>query len=561
MRRGVKLAAIGVALVVGLATVVPAQAANLGVLRGVVRDQLGAPLVGASVAVFDSASRNAKPIRSTSTNSDGTFATHVAPGRYLLRAVASGFSSFEARARVAANQETVLDSIALRRANTLADRRRAESSDPYRNVVRSSRGHVFHLDEADPAADEAGDRSDVAALALTERDTSSHGVVQTLAISGLAPSLAPSFVTNFAIERRIAGSDVIVAGQVGPSASAPQRFEARIARDLGDRHELELVAGYGRLGLAGGTDPIDGVIDQYSFQARDRWQLAGPIVIVYGLNVTMFGGAAHATAIVPRLGVELSPSQRTQVFARLTPASDLDQSVRFDLETGAVTFREPDVPNVAAGDLSQATPDRSRRFEFGIGHEIDERSSVEVMAFVDSASGRGIGFLAIPAAGDDAQFRTGSLDGRSSGVRVLYTRRISQALTGSVGYSAGSGLRVDSAGLENPLDLFRSTRYQLLAGRLEAEFGTGTRVAAVYRFSPHAVVFAIDPFAGRFGATEPSASFFVTQQLPMPDFLPGQWEAIVDVRNAFDSVPGSEDGEVLLVDYGRLVRAGLSFRF
>ena len=183
------------------------------------------------------------------------------------------------------------------------------------------------------------------------------------------------------------------------------------------------------------------------------------------------------------------------------------------------------------------------------------------MAFFDSASGRGIGFLALPAGSLEHEFRTGSLDGRSSGVRVLYTRRLTKSITGTVGYSAGSGLRPDSAGLLNPAEMFQTASFQIVAGRVEAQFETGTQITAVYRYSPETVVFAIDPFAGRLGASEPAASFFVTQQLPMPDFIPGQWEATVDVRNAFASSSGTDDGEILLVDYGRLIRAGVTFRF
>ncbi len=561
MKRGAKLAAFGVVLVFACIAVAPVRASSLGVLRGVVRDQFGAPLVGASVAIFDPNVKTTRPVRSTSTDAAGAFATQVAPGRYVLRAVAAGFASFSARARVAANQETVLDVISLRRANTLADRRRSERSDPYRNVVRSSRGHVFHLDELDAVAQDELDRQDVEALALTDRDNSVHGVVQAVAVSG-HDGLDDGYVaTNFAVAREVSGADLMVAGQVGVGLNAPRRLEARIAKAVGDDHELEVTAAYGRLRLpSGGREPASR-LDQYTLQAVDRWRIIDPIVIVYGLSVSKFAGAAHASAIVPRFGIELSPSQRTQIFARLTPAEMLDDSAHFDLETGEVTFDAPDIPNVSAEDIASATPDRSRRVEFGVGHLIDERSNFEVMAFFDSASGRGIGFLAVPAGSVDHEFRTGSLDGRSSGVRVLYSRRFSSSVSGTIGYSAGTGLSVESAGLANPAEMFQSATFQMIAGRLEAEFGTGTRIAAVYRYSPDTVVFAIDPFAGRLGASEPAASFFLTQQLPMPDFIPGRWEAMVDVRNAFASSTGSDDGEILLVDYGRLIRAGVTFRF
>ena len=561
MKRGAKFAAFGVVLVFACIAVAPVRASSLGVLRGVVRDQFGAPLVGASVAIFDPNVKTTRPVRSTSTDAAGAFATQVAPGRYVLRAVAAGFASFSARARVAANQETVLDVISLRRANTLADRRRSERSDPYRNVVRSSRGHVFHLDELDAVAQDELDRQDVEALALTDRDNSVHGVVQAVAVSG-HDGLDDGYVaTNFAVAREVSGADLMVAGQVGVGVNAPRRLEARIAKAVGDDHELEVTAAYGRLRLpSGGREPASR-LDQYTLQAVDRWRIIDPIVIVYGLSVSKFAGAAHASAIVPRFGIELSPSQRTQIFARLTPAEMLDDSAHFDLETGEVTFDAPDIPNVSAEDIASATPDRSRRVEFGVGHLIDERSNFEVMAFFDSASGRGIGFLAVPAGSVEHEFRTGSLDGRSSGVRVLYSRRFSSSVSGTIGYSAGTGLSVESAGLANPAEMFQSATFQMIAGRLEAEFGTGTRIAAVYRYSPDTVVFAIDPFAGRLGASEPAASFFLTQQLPMPDFIPGRWEAMVDVRNAFASSTGSDDGEILLVDYGRLIRAGVTFRF
>lgn len=562
MKRGAAFATFGVVLVFACVAVVPVRASSLGVLRGIVRDQFGGPLVGASVAVFDAQVKNSRPIRNTSTDASGAFATQVAPGRYVLKAVAAGFSSFSARARVAANQETVLDSISLRRANTLADRRRTERSDPYRNVVRSSRGHVFHLDELDSVAQDEQDRQDLESMALTDRDNSVHGAIQTTAVSSRDGIDGGYLATNFAVAHEVSGANVTVAGQVGFGPNAPRQFEARATKALGESHEMDVTAAYGRLRLAGGErDATSSHLDQFTLQALDRWEIAKPIVIVYGLSFTKFAGASNASAVLPRFGIEMSPTQRTQVFARLTPADMLDESAHFDLETGRVTFDEPLVPNVAAEDLATATPDRSRRFEFGVGHLIDESSNFEVMAFFDSASGKGIGFLAVPAGSAEQEFRTGSLDGRSSGVRVLYTRRLTSSVTGTIGYSAGTGLRADSAGLSNPVDMFQSASFQIVAGRIEAQFDTGTHITAVYRFSPDTVVFAIDPFAGKLGAAEPAASFFLTQQLPMPDFIPGQWEAVVDVRNAFASSVGSEDGEIQFVEYGRLIRAGLTFRF
>lgn len=554
MKRGAKLSTFGLTLALAAMQCVTAQAAtNRGVLRGVVRDQMGAPLVGATIAIFNAAAKADKPISNTRTDAEGQFVASVAPGRYVLRAVATGFDIFEARARVAANRETILDEISLRRVNTLAERRRATATDPYRQVVRSSRGHVFHVDEAEEA--EARDRADATALALTDRDRAVHGVVQTVATTGDRPYVS----ANFAVARQVARTEVTVVGQVGLGDGAPQRLETLIRNDIGRDHTVDVSLGYGRLLVDASAQPDR--LDQYSLQMVDRWQALGQLVVLYGVNYTRFGGASDADALMPRFGVEYAPTNRTQVFARLTPGASLDEISSFDLETGEVTFVEPARANVAGDRVSEATPDRSRRFEVGAGHMIDERSNVEVMAFFDNASGHGVGFLSVPTPGADPDLRTGSLDGRSSGLRVLYTRRLTDVLTATFGYAAGRGLALDEAGLRDPAALLRSEGFQLVAGQLQADFATGTRLAAIYRFSPDMVVFAIDPFAGRMTAFEPSASFMVVQSIPTPGFIPGQLEARIDVRNAFDSVPATDDGDILLSDYSRLVRAGLSFRF
>jgi hypothetical protein len=554
MRRAAKLSSVGLTLALVVIQCAPARAAGLGVLRGVVRDQYGAPLVGASVAIFDVAAKKDKPVRNTSTDDSGQFEASVAPGRYLLRAVASGFDAFEARARVAADRETVLDTIALRRVDTFADRQRATTSDPYRQVVRSSRGRVFQMQEA---TEDAREQADAQALALTDRDNAAHGVVQTVATTGASSYVA----TNFAVERRVGRTDLTVVGQTGVGDGAPLRLEATTSTDIGDSHRATVTLGYGRLRVEPAPGAGDATLDQYTLQAVDRWQVADPLVIVYGVNFTRFAGASDATATLPRFGVEFSPTRRTQLFAHMTPGSAPEQIASFNLETGEVTFVEPQRANVAGDRLAEATPDRSRRFEVGVGHVIDERSNVEVMAFYDIASGRGIGFLAVPTPGADPEFRTGELDGRTSGLTVLYTRRLSRTLTGTVGYAVGQGLALAPDALAHPEDLYRPTTFQVFTGQLEADLDTGTRISAVYRFSPNAVVFAIDPFAGRMTAYEPSASFVVAQTLPVPDFFPGQWEALLDVRNVFASVPATEDRELMLADYSRLVRAGLSFRF
>jgi hypothetical protein len=98
--------------------------------------------------------------------------------------------------------------------------------------------------------------------------------------------------------------------------------------------------------------------------------------------------------------------------------------------------------------------------------------------------------------------------------------------------------------------------------QLNATLGTGTQVRTVFRFSPNATVFAIDPFAGRLAVYDPSLSILVTQDLPTFG-LPFRAEAIVDARNLLDTQASTEDGETTLSIFStrRSVRGGIAVRF
>jgi hypothetical protein len=61
-------------------------------------------------------------------------------------------------------------------------------------------------------------------------------------------------------------------------------------------------------------------------------------------------------------------------------------------------------------------------------------------------------------------------------------------------------------------------------------------------------------------------SFSVRQPIPMPPFMEGtsRWEALVDVRNAFDTgraVAQTSNGRVTLSRYPRSIRFGIDLNF
>ena len=72
----------------------------------------------------------------------------------------------------------------------------------------------------------------------------------------------------------------------------------------------------------------------------------------------------------------------------------------------------------------------------------------------------------------------------------------------------------------------------MFSARIDANFiSTGTRVSTVLRLAPGQAVFAIDPFQGQCHTYDPNMNISLTQELPSLSFIPGQWQALVDLRN------------------------------
>jgi hypothetical protein len=83
---------LGLALIVMLATVVAHAQQSRGTLRGVIKDELGATIVGATVTMTDAGGVE----KTATTNGEGAYVfSGVAPGKYLVRVNAPGFALSE----------------------------------------------------------------------------------------------------------------------------------------------------------------------------------------------------------------------------------------------------------------------------------------------------------------------------------------------------------------------------------------------------------------------------------------------------------------------------------
>jgi len=525
-------------------------------------DASGSPLIGAAVFILADAdaAKEDKIVKKASTDAEGKFAAvGILPGRYRVKAEADGFSPIEIPADVKPNKVTVFDSILLRRVTTLSDETSLNLDSKY--AARRARGTIFHYDETkkDPTPADAD-----SALALTERSSEFHGAVNAFAQSTISsiPDVSSFAGANFALSEQIGrDADLVVSGQLGYGVGAPQSLRVLGTINPSNGHRLSVAMGYGRFTFS--RHSAAPRLGQFSVSATDTWQVSGPVLIVYGMEFARFAERGSGTSILPRFGVALDAAARTRVFAKLTPGSSNDTQSRVNLESGEIEFAEPKPVPIAGG---QPVMERSYRLEFGGEQVLSDKSSVEVMAFLDTVSGHGVGLLSIPneATQSDPVFRSEEQSGRTRGLRVVYRRHISKVIDGSVGYAFGKGQQLDQRGITTPANLFSNGLFHVVSAKVDANFvSTGTKVSTVVRLAPAQAMFAIDPFQGQISTYDPNLSVSLTQELPTFGFIPGQWAAVVDLRNLLDQQTSVADDrqELIASRFHRLIRVGLALRF
>jgi hypothetical protein len=553
---------------------------GLATITGTVRDNRGMPLAGALIQLIREGAN--KLVRETRTAADGSFSTKIPAGRYSLKAIANGFSEvLFSSVTVNPSAEIAyrfnLEPIGYGR--TYPEQRSDRDNVKWRLRAAQNQRSIFQQNEGDDATVAAVESAqaatdDVTAASNLTTDykgrVKPQGVVETYFAESTGPFTSGYQGLNFAVALPASDRiDLIFAGQTGIGPSAPQRFETTARMQVNDRHRVALTTGAAQLAtfstLAGNRVPKN--LGQMSVRAVDEWIVRDGFVVVLGLDYSRFFGAGSDGAFSPRLGLQYDANARTRVKAAYHPGSDgLDVQSSASFESGDVVFRQPATQPIAYVG-GRAVMARSRRFEVGLERELNNRSSVEATAFLDMTSGRGVGLLATSLSafsgdGGNELIRVANQQGSARGVRLVYSNRLNHVWNASAGYSFGRGQKLSAHGIRNPSQLFAGSFFQSVALQIAGDWSTGTHVQTVFRFSPDATVFAIDPFAGQLAVYDPSLSIQVTQDLPTFG-LPVRAQAVIDARNLLDAQVNTSNGETLLQigPSGRSLRGGISVRF
>jgi len=562
----------GLVMVVALPLFVGATAATVpspisytstdfGIIKGVVRDDGGSPIADATVAIFRlGTSKLLKQVRSAS---DGSFIAKVLPGTYTVLAVANGYNPVTLSEVQLNGTSAITHGFKLERAgggNTLPEKRVDRNNPKW--VIRSAQTSrsIYQNSEGDVLADESATEGPETIANETGSPT------QTIVESYVAGSKDGNYSgLNIATLIPLSeDAEIVFAGQTG-TGTAPQRFESQLKFRPVESHQIRVNAAIGKLGTISSANGEPQTLGQVSFQAIDEWNIREGAIVVFGVDYARFLGAGNDYSISPRLGFQLDLDSKTRFRSSFTTQTESRTWSRaIELEDSQIIFRDP----VAVQDfvIEENAPrmNKSNRLEFGIERVLDNRSSVEANFFLDTTLARGIGLSSMPLDSIGGEFTefTGNQRGSSQGLRLVYSRRLSSKLSASAGYSYGRGQRLSDEAVSNPSELFENDLFQSVYGQVEADLNTGTNVKTIYRLSPAATVFAIDPFQGRLAIYDPGLSILVTQNLPNLG-LPFRAEAIVDARNLFDFQTGisGDEGSLRLNSQRRMLRGSILVRF
>ena len=545
------------------------KSGNIGVIKGVVRDETGNPIAQATVAIFRvGTSKLLKQVRSAA---DGSFLAKILPGTYSVLAVAQGFNAVTL-AEVEVNRSGELTyGFKLERAgsgNTLPEKRPDRSSAKW--TLRSAQ-----MQRSVYQANENGAPIDESAIAETdqqnfEADDEENGIErnsQTVVETYFANSDKGNYKgLNFARFQPLSeNAEIIVIGQVGTNKSAPQRFQTDFKFRPSENHQVRLSGAVAKLGQIK-LENQEKSLGQVSFQASDEWKVKEGIILVFGLDYSRFVGAGNDFSISPRIGFQYDINSKTRFRTAYTaPTEERSWQNVVELEGTEVLFREPVAVQDFVVENDKPRMNKSRRFEFGVERVLDNKSNFEANVFFDTVSNRGIGADSISfdslGEGNLAEF-VANQQGAARGARIVYTHRLNGIFSTAAGYAFGNIQKLSEKAISNPASVFENGFAQTVFAQLDADFKTGTQVKTVFRLSPQATIFAIDPFQGRLAIYDPGLSVKVTQSLPTWG-LPIHAEAVVDGRNLFDFQTGldGEEGSLKLNLQRRNLRGGILVRF
>ena len=558
----------GCLLVVLLASA-PVFAVASGEISGFIKSSTGTPQMGAAVEIFTSAAVLGTTVF---TDAQGHYAaSNLTPGVYQVKVSAISFlPSLRENVALRAGAR-VLVNLTL---NTLADAlklippRRSSNADPdewHWALRASSNRSVLRVYDNGPLV-----------VVSDSEDPEDH--VLKARVAFIAGSEADGFgsagemTTRFSVEKSLFSSETLsFNGNIGSAGEPNGVLRASYSHDFGNGSQPKLTVTYRHFGSPG-MSVQNAAYSAVGMTASDRMSVAGFIDLNYGAEVQAIQFARRVTSVRPFGAVDVHLSPNMVVEYRYA-TSEPDPRAEKGFVTAPADLSESGPRMV----LANGTPDveRAQHQEISVSRRFGN-NNVQVAYYADQ-----IRNMVLTGAGDPSSYSDNVLSdvysgtfsysgGRlsTSGTRVIFQRKFSDNLTGTVDYSTGG-----VAALKAPVNTWQDVSRALTTDRqhsLGAKFSgyipvSHTRWITSYKWTSGNALSPLDEFNASPGQIDPYFSIFIRQPLPATSFIPAKMEALVDVRNllaqGYVPVMGQDGHTVYLVQSARAVRGGLAFTF
>jgi hypothetical protein len=530
-----------------------------GAISGYVRNNAGAPQMGAVVQILGAANRTLTVF----TDAAGFYtASGLLPGFYTLKVTAPSFLPAlrekvglhpGARLNVNITLSTLLGVMQLGPVRPLPD------EDDWKWTLRSVANRPILRVFDDPTL---------------PAEKQAHELSGTL--SFLAGSAAGGYgtgsdmSTGFTLERSIfTDGRLSFSGDVGYGSSIPGGvLRTTYSHRLPDGSSPTFGLTVRRFSP---SDPYlhNAALQSLALSAADDVTVSDVLELKFGSEVQTVQFLGQATAVRPYGSADL----------HLSPSTVLE----YDYATSRPDPRAEKGFDSAPADLSESNPRVSLlgfapKMESAHHHELSlsrrvGKTNLQLAGFSDRVVDPALlGTGEVTAAGGfllpDVSSGTFTYAGKTldtNGLRFVLQRKFADDLTATLDYAFGGVLDLSKPGvsLQQAQQSLTTERRHALAAKLSGTTPhTHTRWIASYRWVNGPALTPVDMFNASPGQSDPFLNIFIRQPIPS---LGGHMEAIIDVRNllaqGYVPVLGQDGQTVYLVQAARSVRGGVSFSF
>ncbi|HUI84502.1 MAG TPA: carboxypeptidase-like regulatory domain-containing protein [Candidatus Binatia bacterium] len=558
------LASIVVVASLGLAA---SAGANPGSISGYVRNTAGVPQMGATVQLAGSAGQS----QVAYTDARGYFTVAgLVPGNYAVQVSAPSFlPTLREDVVLAAGASKVLNitlSTLFEAVRMLPPLKKADTGDEgWTWTLRSTANRPVLRFDGDTAI-------------MVETQQEGQPLKGTLALMAGAASegygSASDLGTVFNIEQSLFHSGTLAfAGNLGYGSGVPDGvMRASYARTDSDgwRQSVGLIV---RRFSAPDTVPHGGALDAIAMSYSNGFSVGD-------LLDFQMGGEGQAIQFLGREVNAFRPSAIADLH--LGPHTILE----YRYATSEPNTRASKGFDSAPADLTETAPrmtmvDGEPLLENAHHHEVSlsqrfGANKLQLAYFNDRIKDPallGVGDIDVDT-GDilpDVYSGTFSYNGgelRAQGVRFVFQRRLSNSITATLDYAYGGVLElqqpnIDWSAVRTSVDhSWRHSAALKLNGTLPR---CRTRWIASYRWTSGEALLPVDLFNASAGQTDPFFNLFFRQPLPHFHGMPGNMEALIDIRNllaeGYVPIIGPDGNTVYLVQSARSVRGGVAFTF